>query len=90
VAIGSRATHSHVVRPRWRLTSRRLPFATTSYPSGTVTSKAKEAGSSGWSFAGNQNVAASGWPTTSAPSVVVTNPEGKSVPGIVSRSGTPP
>ena len=89
-AIGSRATHRHVVQPSRVRSRRSTPFATTSTPSGTVTSKVYEALSSGWSLTGNQAVADSGSPATMAPSVVAMKPAGRPKPGISNVTGTPP
>ena len=89
-AIGSRAAHRQVVHPCWLRTRRSSPFATTSSPSGTVTSKVYDALSIGWSLTGNHAVATSGWPATMAPSGVVMNPAGRPKPGISNVTGTPP
>ena len=74
-AIGSLATHDHVVQPlrvRWPAST---PLATASSPAGTVMSNRYEAASLGWSLTGYHVAATSGCPTTRAPSSVWTNPE---------------
>jgi hypothetical protein len=73
--MGSRATHVQVVSsPRVR-DCLSLPLAMTSSPAGAVASKVNDALSLGWSFAGNQVAATSGWPTTMAPSSVAMKPD---------------
>jgi hypothetical protein len=60
---------------------------TATRPAGAVTVTATDAASRGWSSAGNQVAALSGWPETTAPSSVCTNPD--AVHPLPPASGTP-
>src|ERR671914_246711 len=73
-AIGSRSSHSHVVRPRLVLRPSRIPLAIASMPAGTVTSKSYVALSFGESFTGYQPGDPCGSLTTNAPSWVGIQP----------------
>ena len=74
-AIGSEASQCQVARLPRGVVPASTPLATASRPRGTVIRNENAALSSGWSLAGNQVEAPSGWPATSAPSSVWMKPE---------------
>ncbi len=75
VAIGSLASHVHVVEPCLVFWLLRMPFEIASVPAGTEIAIVNEALSRGWSLAGNHVAATCGSPIAMAPSSVWMNPE---------------
>src|SRR5690348_15325818 len=74
VAIGLLSSQTKLARPPAVVRETRSPLATTAVPSGTLTRKVYVALSVGWSFAGNQVLAALGSSPTNAPSLVYCHP----------------